>query len=231
MNKYPKRKAIRLKEYDYTQPGYYYVTICTYDRKCLFGDMIDDQINLNIAGQTIDQILKILPGYYSNTIIDNHVVMPNHVHAIIQITNPVGDDLRVVPDQNQDQKPNQIINKNILTDDKYIQGNGRIQRSAPTGCLSLSNIIQRFKMITTKKYIDGVKNNNWQPFNKHLWQRNYYDHLIRTTTSLKNIREYIINNPATWDNDEDNPNNKNHNQSLQQTVTRARLTSATCPIY
>ena len=69
--------------------------------------------------------------------------MPNHVHMIIQITNPVGDDLCVVPNQNQE--PNQIINKNDLTDDTQTQGNGRIQRSAPTGYLSLSNIIQRFK--------------------------------------------------------------------------------------
>ena len=100
MNKYPKRKSIRLKQHDYSQPGYYYVTICTYDRKCLFGKIIDHYMDLNNAGKIIDQILRGLPEYYRDICIDYYVVMPNHVHAIIQITNPVGGDLCVVPDKN-----------------------------------------------------------------------------------------------------------------------------------
>ncbi|MFQ5680636.1 MAG: transposase [Candidatus Omnitrophota bacterium] len=88
------------------------------------------------------------------------------------------------------------------------QDNGQAQRPVPTKYkLSLPDIIHRFKTITTKKYIDGVKNNNWQPFNKHLWQRSFYDHIIRNDTSLHKIREYIINNPVNWDMDENNIKN------------------------
>ncbi|MFH0771727.1 MAG: transposase [Candidatus Omnitrophota bacterium] len=71
----------------------------------------------------------------------------------------------------------------------------------------MSNVIQRFKMITTKQYIIGVKENSWPPFDKHLWQRSFYDHVIRTNASLQNIREYIVNNPSTWGADENNPMN------------------------
>ncbi|MFH0771487.1 MAG: transposase [Candidatus Omnitrophota bacterium] len=71
----------------------------------------------------------------------------------------------------------------------------------------MSNIIQRFKMITTKQYITGVKENHWPPFDKHLWQRSFYDHVIRNDASLQSIREYIVNNPLKWDDDENNPMN------------------------
>ena len=74
----------------------------------------------------------------------------------------------------------------------------------------------RFKSLTTKHYIDGVKNNDWQPFDKHLWQKSFYDHIIRTDTSLEHIRKYIQTNPSAWDQDESNPG---HNQSMQGTVT------------
>ena len=90
MNKYPKRKSTRLKEYDYSQPGYYYVTRCAYDRKCLFVEIIDNKMRLNNAGEMIVQILQTLPEYYPNISICNYIVMPNHVHAIIIIKEPVG---------------------------------------------------------------------------------------------------------------------------------------------
>ncbi len=77
---------------------------------------------------------------------------------------------------------------------------GRTQGSAPTG-LSLSSVVKRVKSLTTKKYIDGIKHYGWPPFNTRLWQRSFYDHIIRNDKSLHKIREYIINNPATWPND------------------------------
>ncbi|MFH2137726.1 MAG: transposase [Candidatus Omnitrophota bacterium] len=211
MKEYKTRKLNRLKEYDYSQAGYYYVTICVYVRECLFGNIINNNMELNNAGEMMGKILQKLPEYYPNIDIDQQIVMPNHIHAIIIIKEPVGDDLCVVPGQNQ--KHDQTINQNDLTAEGQVYGNGqtqdkgRIRRSAPTGRLSLSNIIQRFKMITTKRYIDGVKNYHWQTFDKHLWQRSFYDHIIRTNDSLNNMREYIVNNPSTWDNDEHNINN------------------------
>lgn len=64
------------------------------------------------------------------------------------------------------------------------------------------NVLERFKSLTTKKYIDGVKLNNWKPFDKRIWQRNYYEHVIRDENDLKSVREYIVNNPLEWEVDE-----------------------------
>ncbi|MCP4653419.1 MAG: hypothetical protein GY858_08580 [Candidatus Omnitrophica bacterium] len=131
-----------------------------------------------------------VPNQYNNIERGQYIITPNHVHGIINI---VGVDLCVDPDKNK-----------ISNDDHKINHNGRTQGSAPT-ILSLSNIIQRLKTLTTKKYIDGIKNNNWSPFAKRLWQRDYHDHIIRNKTSLNKIREYITNNPINWQFDVENP--------------------------
>ena len=122
--------------------------------------------------------------------------MPNHIHAIIIIKQPVGAAPRGRPLINMGLKLNNISNQN------NILGGGPAQGPAPTG-LSLSDIIYRFKSLTTKKYIDGVKNNQWSAFNKHLWQRSFHDHIIRNDRSLNAIREYIANNPVNWERDID----------------------------
>ena len=82
--------------------------------------------------------------------------------------------------------------------------NGRAQGPAPTRYLSLSNVIERFKSLTTTRYIDGVKTGEWDPFCGKLWQRNYHDRIIRNEMELDEIRTYICNNPAEWDSDENN---------------------------
>ncbi|MFH1772004.1 MAG: transposase [Candidatus Omnitrophota bacterium] len=92
-----------------------------------------------------------------------------------------------------------------MSDDDKINHYGRTRGSAPT-ILSLSDIVKHVKTLTTKKYIDGIKNNAWQPFNKRLWQRNYHDHIIRNDKSLRSIRTYIRANPQTWNFDLENPN-------------------------
>jgi putative transposase len=89
MKQFKSRKINRLKGYDYSDCGWYFITICTDNRKCLFGDIIDGQINLNDSGKMIDEILRTLPEHYDDILIDNYIIMPNHVHAII-IKKPVG---------------------------------------------------------------------------------------------------------------------------------------------
>ena len=71
--------------------------------------------------------------------------------------------------------------------------------------MSLPDVVHRFKTMTTKRYVDGVKQMNWQPFDGKLWQRNYYEHVIRNEDELNSIREYIINNPLQWEMDQENP--------------------------
>ena len=114
--------------------------------------------------------------------------MPNHLHGIIILN--VGADPCVRPD-----KPDEISYQ------------GQSQGIAPTSAISLPQLIQRFKSLTTKKYIDGVNENIYPPFNKRLWQRNYHERIIRNETELNKIREYIEINPMKWDLDEENPVN------------------------
>ena len=161
-------------------------------------------MQMNAVGNMINTVLNQIPENYAGINLDEHIVMPNHAHAIIIIQNIVGIDPRVDPGQNNNK----------------ISVSGRTQGSAPTK-LSLSSIIKRVKSLTTKKYIDGIKNHNWPSFNKRLWQRSFHDHIIRNDKSLNNIREYIINNPAKWDDDANNIKNyKSKGQaSLAPTAT------------
>ena len=115
------------------------------------------------------------------------IIMPNHTHFIIQ---NVGADLCVCP--------NDLPNKHNNT--------GEQNTGEHTGS-PLHRIVQWFKSMTTNEYIRGVKNNNWQRFNKKLWQRNYWEHIIRNENEYNQISQYIINNPLKWENDKLNTAN------------------------
>ena len=167
MNKI-QRKSLRLKNYDYTQNGFYFITICIQNKACLLGEIIDKKMVLNDAGLMIEKIWHEIPRYYEGFLIHEFIVMPNHIHGIIEISS--------------------------------YGSCGRTQGPSPTG-LSLSDVVQRFKTLTTNKYIQGVKNYHWKRFDKHLWQRSYYEHIIRNEKTLVEIQTYIINNPINWEKD------------------------------
>jgi len=158
------------------------VTICIKDRECLFGEIRDGEMVLNEAGRMVESIWNELPQHYSGVDIDGFVVMPNHIHGIIVLT--VGAGPRACPDSD-------------------CSNNGQPQGVAPT--ISLPDAVHRFKSLTTAHYREGVRKNNWQPFPGRLWQRNYYEHIIRTEEELNRFREYIQNNPMQWEMDEENP--------------------------
>lgn len=184
------RKSIRLKGYDYSQDGAYFVTICAQNRECLFGEIKDGKMILNDAGTFVKECWNETPKRYPIVILDEFVVMPNHFHGIIFIIDERVDRAGTRPAPTN-------INGNVGAP---LVGAQNVVRSQnyPT----IGNIIGEFKSITTHEYINGVKNKNWQPFEKRLWQRNYYEHIIRTDKSLNEIREYIIDNPANWEKDE-----------------------------
>lgn len=184
MSKFPiRRNSNRIPQHNYSTPGYYFVTICVENRQQIFGTIGNDKMILNDVGDMVDFWWQKIFETYQNTLNDEFIIMPNHLHGIINI---VGVDPCVDPIQN-----NKI----------YDNHNGRTHGSAPT----ISTIIQWFKTMSTNNYIQNVKRNNWKPFNKRLWQRNYYDHIIRNDKSLNRIREYIINNPGQWEKDIENP--------------------------
>ena len=167
MDDLSKRKLQRLKNYDYSHNGAYFITTCTYKRLDLFGIIIDAQITLNPAGEMISNTLAQMAKFYSNIIIDKYVVMPNHVHAIVLLEN-----------------------------------RGTPQRAFPT--TSIPDCMNRFKTITTKFYIDGVKKGIYRPFDKHIWQKSFHDHIIRNEQEYQKIWEYIDTNPLKWELDKYN---------------------------
>jgi putative transposase len=183
MNKYnPKihhRRSIRLKGYDYSQAGLYFITICCQDRACMYGEISNGQLKLNDAGKMVEKWYYELENKFPDVKCHAMIVMPNHFHCILENVGAIGADTQVSP---------------------YRTGlppNGDSDRDEPT-CSSLSHVVQWFKTMTTNEYIRGVKNSNWQPFRGKLWQRNYYEHIIRNDQSYHRISKYIIDNPAKW---------------------------------
>ena len=157
------RRSIRLKEYDYSQTGAYFVTVCVQDRKFLFGDIIDGTMQLNKYGQTAMECWGKIPRHFMDVTSDVFVVMPNHLHGIVVIVNDGRGMACHAP-------TNRYFGKPIPN--------------------SLSTIIGSFKSAVTK-YINLSRNTS----GAIVWQRNYYEHIIRNKNELNRIREYIINNP------------------------------------
>lgn len=149
------RFSFRLKDYDYSQNGAYFITICVQDKKYLFGEIVNHKMQLNKAGKMIDHQWHCLAKRYKQIELDEYIVMPNHLHGILIV-------------------------------------------GAARGKNTINEIIGAFKSISTGQYIKGVKNSNFRCFDRRLWQRNYYEHVIRNYKSLGLIREYIANNPLAW---------------------------------
>jgi putative transposase len=192
-----RHKSIRLKGYDYTQSGAYFVTICSQDKKNLFSQIVDGNVILNEFGKIIENEWVKTGQIRKNVIIDEYVIMPNHLHGIIIIKNDHDDrrgTLRHADDRNADDY------------------NGTLQRASTSNIESfgkpvfgsLPTIVRSFKSTTTKQ-INELRNMPEIP----LWQRNYYEHVVRNDDDLNEIREYIINNPLKWDLDKENPSNIN----------------------
>jgi putative transposase len=174
------RRSIRLKDYDYSRAGAYYVTICVQQRMCLLGEIAAGEMRLNEAGRMVHTAWNELPGKYPGVEIDEFIVMPNHFHGSIVLN--VGAGPCACPDPND----------------------GQPRGVAPTG-LSLPDVVHRFKSFTTAEYRNGVERLHWIAFPGRFWQRNYYEHIIRDEREMNAIREYVRFNPSKWEEDEENP--------------------------
>ncbi|KPL89058.1 transposase [Ardenticatena maritima] len=176
------RRSIRLKGYDYTQPGAYFVTICTHERAHLFGRVVDGEMVLNAWGEIVRDEWFRTADIRANVELyaDEFVVMPNHVHGIIWIveTDLVGAQRRCAP---TGPSPGGITPNNV----------------APG---SLGAIVRAFKSAVTRRI--NIQRNT--PGGR-IWQRNYYEHIIRTQRALHAIRRYIADNPRRWHLDRHNP--------------------------
>ena len=144
-----------------------------------------------------------LPNRFTNIQLHEYIIMPNHFHAILQIV-PVGATLVVARNdiaRNDIARNKNTVNNNVTQNKNWINDKkGQPQGIAPTG-KTVGHMMAAFKSITTVKYIHGVKTKKWQPFDKKLWHRNYWEHVIRNGHELNNIQKYIQNNPENWQND------------------------------
>ncbi len=205
------RQSIRLKGHDYSSPGEYFLNSCTKNRECRFGKVVNSEMILNIAGKMIDKWWKKIPEKFPNAVLDVYQIMPNHFHAIVGITVPTKNvrvdlpkNVGVDPGVDPEGDDNQVQGDHVGSPQPGARQPGLDFKSRPA---SVDAIVQWFKTMTTNEYIRGVKKGIFPPFDRKLWQRNYYEHIIRNDKSLQRIRDYIINNPAKWEQDRNHPDN------------------------
>ncbi|MCC7400479.1 MAG: hypothetical protein IT214_03250 [Chitinophagaceae bacterium] len=250
MNKYNPnihhRKSIRLKGYDYSQAGMYFITICVQNRACLFGDVVNGEMVLNDAGRIADECWLNIPVHFPNVILHEYIIMPNHVHGIIELVgaknlSPHNDTPHDDSSENDtphndtphddsshddtphnesphDDSPGQHLSMNsppelTMTGSfdemkigaendsdsfgaKYDSDGYGAKDFSPLRSPSktVGSIVRGFKIGVTKWF---RSNGNME----NIWQRNYWEHIIRDEKSLQRISEYINNNPINWNTD------------------------------
>ena len=174
-----RRKSIRLQGYDYSQDGAYFITVCTHNRVPLFGEIVDGVMVLNTAGQIVEKCWYAIPEHFPQVTLDEFVVMPNHVHGIITVgANNVGaNDYLPLP-----------------SDETPIQSNEPPRPLQHGTSRTIGSMVRGFKIGVTR----------WFRANTDIhavWQRNYYEHIIRNEDAYLKIAEYIQTNPQRWETD------------------------------
>jgi putative transposase len=168
------RRSIRLKGYDYAEPGAYFVTVCTRDRESLFGHVVNGDMHLNEAGEVAQRCWEDIPAHFPFVELDAFVIMPNHVHGII-----------VVPGRGTACRA------------------PTIEQFAKPSVGTIPTVVRSYKSSVTR-HVNLARGAPGTP----VWQRNYYEHVVRSEPELNAIREYIQSNPARWDDDENNPHHE-----------------------
>ncbi len=176
------RRSIRLKGYDYSRPGTYFVTLCVHDRECLFGYIRNGKICLNEYGKIVQTEWLKSSKIRIEINLDTYQIMPNHFYGIVIIKNDDRDERPFVPA-------------------------GAIAPAFKMRPKSLSTLMAGFKSSVTTKI-----NQSRGKYGKPVWQRNYYERIIRNDEELNRLRKYIIENPEKWDLDKKNPNNRKENK-------------------
>lgn len=182
------RRTIRLRGFDYASAGAYFVTLCVQGRECLFGEVEDGAMMLNDAGRMVEVAWRHLPQRFPHIALDTCVVMPNHMHGIVMINDTVGAGLG----------PPGLSSPNLCPADVLPSKEKGAASRAPT----LGDIVCAFKSISTVE-VNRMLSRSGVP----LWQRNYFERIIRDDRELARAREYIATNPLKWELDTENPAN------------------------
>lgn len=219
MNKNKFHKSWRLKGYDYSQSGAYFITIVSQYREMLFGEVIDGEMILNDAGKMVRDVWLDLPGRFKGLILDEFVVMPDHFHGILIINDDEqeNDQAGIRPSENMaGTSPASTRDSEFDSDSisaEAINSRNSVGTSptstgptstGPTSTIhraeySISEVIGAFKSITSVKYIQGVKDQRLNPFEGKIWQPGFYDRIIRDDGEYDRLQEYINQNPMRWD--------------------------------
>jgi REP element-mobilizing transposase RayT len=160
------RRSIRIPDYDYATPNWYFVTVCVAHHARLLGRVAGDEVYLSPAGEMVANIWSQIPDRFPDISLDLSVVMPDHLHGIVAI-------------------------------------HGATSAGQSHSSVTLTEILHWFKTITTTAYGRGVRRAGWQPYQGHLWQRTFYDHVIRNDRDLDRVRTYILDNPVQWSMDDE----------------------------
>lgn len=172
------RRSIRLNEYDYTRAGVYFVTICAWNRECLFGNVVNSKMCLSSAGNIVAKCWNEIPCHFADAGLDVFTIMPNHIHGILSITD----------------RKSGVGARHAVPLQPEMESFGKpVSGSIPT-------IIRSFKSAVTKR-VNEIRGASGLA----VWQRNYYEHIVSDEKELNLVREYIINNPKQWELDRENP--------------------------
>ncbi len=177
-----RRRSIRVRNYDYAQAGIYFVTVCTWKQRSLFGKVLNNKMHLNDAGQIVATEWLRTPRLRPQIELDEFVVMPNHLHGILVILSG----------------SRRGVLQYAPTPDAT---NGAPQQPFRSPSQTIGAIVRGFKAAVTKR-INNIQDIPVRP----VWQRNYYEHIICNGAELDQTRRYIRDNPAVWEQDENNPN-------------------------
>ena len=170
------RRSIRLPDYDYSGDGAYFVTLCAHERECLFGEAGDGRVVMNPHGRIVLEAWLDIPRHYPQVFLDEFVVMPNHMHGIIVINNPVGAQF-------------------IAPESADAMNQGAMNRAPTVGAIVRAFKARCTHAINQSRHTPGVP----------VWQRNYYERVIRDDGEWDGIRQYIAENPTRWEEDPNRP--------------------------
>ena len=172
----PRRRTIRFQAFDYSQAACYFVTICSKDNRCIFGHVVDTKMQLNSLGTIVEECLVAVPLHFNNTEIPVHSIMPNHLHAIV------------------------VLRANASTVGPAKASNKRAEAFAAPVIGSIPTIVRSFKSAVTRAARAALREPSLD-----VWQRNYFERVIRSDDEFRKTWQYICENPARWDFDPENP--------------------------
>lgn len=190
-----RHQSIRPRVYDYAQTGVYFVTLVIRGWDCLFGEVVGAEMRPNDAGNMVGQLLPKLPDRFPGVGVDEFIVMPNHIHGIISTDLPLRAPLVGALDGIPPREANGGYDHRAAT------------RITPTqdDLHGLRQVVGTYMSLTTVDYLQGVQTRGWPQFSGQLWQRNYYEHVVRSDVTLTRIRQYVREKPAWWEFDRENP--------------------------